>query len=106
MKIKPIVHAYFLCFNEEEIIPHLIKHYSTFCEKITIVDNNSTDNSVSIAKSFENVDVVTFNSDNQFNDGIQATVKNQVWKSSVGIADYVIVGDSDEFLYHPNMIMC
>jgi glycosyltransferase involved in cell wall biosynthesis len=104
MKNKPIVHAYFICFNEEEILPHLIKHYSTFCEKITIVDNNSTDNSVSVAKSFDNVDVVTFNSNNEFNDGVQAMVKNQVWKTSVGTADYVIVGDSDEFLYHPNMI--
>jgi hypothetical protein len=31
-------------------------------------------------------------------------LKNHVWKSSIGYADYVIVGDCDEFLYHENMI--
>ena len=30
-------------------------------------------------------------------------LKNHVWKSSIGFADYVIVGDSDEFLYHENI---
>jgi glycosyltransferase involved in cell wall biosynthesis len=103
MNKKPIVHAFFLCFNEEEILPHLIKYYSTFCEKITIVDNGSTDNSILVAKSFNNVEVVNFETNNQFNDGIHVLVKNQVWKNSVGVADYVIIGDSDEFLYHPNM---
>jgi glycosyltransferase involved in cell wall biosynthesis len=83
MNKKPIVHAFFLCFNEEEILPHLIKYYSTFCEKITIVDNGSTDNSILVAKSFNNVEVVNFETNNQFNDGIHVLVKNQVWKNYI-----------------------
>jgi glycosyltransferase involved in cell wall biosynthesis len=102
--VKPIVHAFFLCYNEENILPHLIKHYSSFCEKIVILDNNSTDNSVAIAESFVNTEVIPFSSNNEFHDGIHINLKNNVWRSSVGEADFVILGDADEFLYHENMV--
>jgi glycosyltransferase involved in cell wall biosynthesis len=101
---KPIVHAFFICYNEENILPHLIKYYSTFCERITILDNHSTDRSVEIIESFPNTEVIPYDSDNELNDGVYIKLKNHVWKSSTGQADYVIVGDCDEFLYHENMV--
>jgi len=101
---KPIIHAYFLCYNEENILPHLIKYYSTFCEKITILDNKSTDNSVEIVNSFDNTEVITFGSNSEFHDGVHINIKNSIWKTSIGEADYVILGDTDEFLYHEDMI--
>ena len=104
MKNKPIVHAFFVCYNEQNILPHMLRYYSSFCDKITILDNNSTDNSVEIINSFPNTDVIPFNSDESFHDGVHIKLKNHVWKSSVGYADYVILGDTDEFLYHENMI--
>jgi glycosyltransferase involved in cell wall biosynthesis len=104
MKTKPIVHAFFLTYNEANILPHLLRYYSTFCEQITIMDNGPTDDTVKIAESFENVDVIPFESNEEFNDLVHIKLKNNVWKSSVGYADYVILGDADEFLYHENMI--
>jgi glycosyltransferase involved in cell wall biosynthesis len=101
---KPIVHAFFLCYNEANILPHLLKHYLAFCEQVTILDNNSTDNSVEIIKSFPNTDIIPWDSKDELNDALYLKLKNHVWKSSVGVADYVIVGDTDEFLYHENMI--
>ena len=101
---KPIVHAFFLCYNEENILPHLIRYYSTFCEKIVFLDNNSTDRSVEIIETFPNTEVIPFESNEEFHDGIHVKLKNNVWKSSVGYADYVIIGDTDEFLYHNDMI--
>jgi glycosyltransferase involved in cell wall biosynthesis len=101
---KPIVHAFFLCYNEENILPHLLRHYLSFCERVTILDNNSTDRSVEIVNSFPNTDVIPYDSNNEFHDGVHVNLKNHVWKSSVGYADYVILGDTDEFLYHENMI--
>jgi glycosyltransferase involved in cell wall biosynthesis len=101
---KPIVHAFFLCYNEANILPHLLKHYLSFCEQVTILDNNSTDNSVEIIKSFSNTDIIPWDSKNELNDALYLKLKNHVWKSSVGVADYVIVGDADEFLYHENMV--
>ena len=101
---KPIVHAFFLCYNEANILPHLLKHYLSFCEHVTILDNNSTDNSVEIINSFPNTDVIPFDSNGEFHDGVHIKLKNHVWKSSIGTADYVILGDADEFLFHENMV--
>lgn len=104
MKNKPIVHAFFLCYNEANLLPHLLKYYLSFCEKVTILDNNSTDNSVEIINSFTNTEIIPWDSKGELNDALYIKLKNHVWKSSVGYADYVIVGDADEFLYHENMI--
>lgn len=101
---KPIVHAFFLCYNEENILPHLLRYYLSFCERVTILDNNSTDRSVEIVNSFPNTDVIPFESNSEFHDGVHINLKNHVWKSSIGYADYVILGDTDEFLYHENMV--
>jgi glycosyltransferase involved in cell wall biosynthesis len=104
MMKKPIVHAFFLCYNEANILPHLLKYYLSFCEFVTILDNNSTDNSVEIVKSFPNTDIIPWDSNEELNDALYLKLKNHVWKSSAGVADYVIVGDADEFLYHENMV--
>jgi hypothetical protein len=99
---KPIVHAYFICYNEEHILPHLLNHYLDFCEKVVIVDYFSTDRSVEIIEDFENTEVIKY-SNNEFRDDVNLEIKNNIWKKSRGIADYVIVGDADEFLYHKNI---
>jgi hypothetical protein len=101
---KPIVHAYFLCYNEEYILPHLLKYYSEFCEKIYILDNKSTDNSVGIIKSFLNAEIISWDSNEEVRDDLYLNLKNNTWKQSRGKCDFVIVGDADEFLYNDNMV--
>ena len=101
---KPKISAYFVCYNEEKILPHLLRHYTSFCEKVTILDNFSTDNSEQIVKRFKNTEFERFNSNGSFNDGVHANLKNNCWKKDIGNFDYVIVGDADEFIYHPNFI--
>ena len=102
--IKPIIHAYFVCYNEENILPHLIEYYSTFCELITFIDNNSTDNSQSIINSYPNTKLTTFDSNMEFHDGIHIQIKNSIWQSSINVADFVIIGDTDEFIYHKDIV--
>ena len=87
---KPIVHAFFVCYNEENILPHLIRYYSTFCEKIIILDNNSTDNSVKIIESFPNTEVIPFESNEEFHDGIHIKLKNDKSNAKI-IYDAVII---------------
>jgi hypothetical protein len=98
------IHAYFLCKNEEMILPHLLNHYSQFCEKITFFDNESTDNSRSIINDFDKCKTVIV--DNKTNgvirDDIYLDIKNNCWKADN--VDLVIVADADEFLYHPDLI--
>ena len=102
---KPIIHCYFLCYNEENILPHLLRYYSDFCEKVFIMDNMSTDNSHEIIKTFEKAEIIPYNSNNELRDDVYLMLKNNLWKKSRGVADYVIVGDADEFIYHPNLLV-
>src|SRR6516165_10860911 len=98
-----VIHLYALAWNEEVIMPYFLRYYSDFCDKIVIYDNESTDKTVEIVNSFPNTEIRSWNSNNQIDDHLYLRVKNNCYKESRGIADWVIVGDADEFLFHPNL---
>jgi hypothetical protein len=97
--LKPRISVYCLCWNEEKILPHFLNHYAKFSHKITIFDNESTDNSLNIINWFDKckINVVTYNSNNTLNDFLYLDIKNNCWKNDP--SEYVIVCDLDEFLY-------
>lgn len=97
------IHVYAICWNEAGMLPHFLKHYSDFCEKIFIYDNCSTDGSLDISKEFPKVHTKTYFTDEQIRDDIYLKIKNDCWKNSRGNCDYVIVCDIDEFIYHPDL---
>lgn len=102
------VEAFILCWNEEKMIRHTLNHYQKFCNKITIIDNCSTDDSVNIAllsamaQQGTNIEIKQFETKEQIRDDAYLHIKNTIWKNST--ADYVIVCDMDELLYHTNII--
>lgn len=98
------IHAYVICKNEELIMPHLLNYYSNFCQKITFYDNESTDNTINIINSFDRceTEIIAYSTNGEIRDDIYVQIKNSCWK---GIdADFVIIIDSDEFLYHDNLL--
>jgi glycosyltransferase involved in cell wall biosynthesis len=97
------IHLYALAFNEEVILPFFLKYYSDFCDKIVIYDNESTDRTPEIVRSFPNTELRSWSSNNQIDENLYLNIKNQAYKESRGIADWVIVGDADEFIFHPNL---
>jgi hypothetical protein len=99
-----IVHYYSLCWNEEKILPFVLDYYSEFCEKIVIMDNESDDNSHSIIGLFPNATFRTYTTNGKIRDDIYLDIKNNIWKESRGKADWVIVCDTDEILFHPSLI--
>lgn len=98
----PIVHYYAVCWNEEKILPFMFDHYKRFVNHFTIYDNRSTDHSINIICSRTDTTLVEFDSDG-FCDNNHNEIKNNCWKKSRGHADFVIVCDLDEFLYHPDI---
>jgi glycosyltransferase involved in cell wall biosynthesis len=94
------VEVYAIARNEEKMMPYFIRHYSQFA-KIVIIENNSTDNTVAIAQSMGarvwKCDIPDERSNMWF-----LSVKNNFWKASK--ADWVIVCDADEFVWHPDII--
>ena len=106
------VHAYFVCFNEEKIISSILEYYSSFCSKIFIFDNGSTDKSIEIALSFKNVMVIPFDTKGRKDNSKHVQIKTQAYKeySKEGgrfckeNADWIICCDMDEVIYSPNII--
>ena len=98
------IHAYVICKNEELILPHLLNYYSKFCQKITFYDNESTDNTVNIINQFNEceTEIITYSTNGEIRDDVYVEIKNSCWKGND--VDFVIIIDSDEFLYHTNLI--
>lgn len=94
------VEAYIIAFNEIETIHLTINHYKQFCNKITIFDNYSDDGTDEIAKSL-GCEVKKFGIKGVLSDQEYLIVKNNCWRNSD--ADWIIVCDADEILYHPRI---
>ena len=97
-----------MCKNEEKIMPFFIQHYAEIADTILLVDNGSTDNTISIARDLGNkldTHVVVLNLDTS---GFSESLKKNVYENAyrhemfIGQYDLTIVVDTDEFLYHPH----
>lgn len=95
--------AYTLAYNEERMIRFWLAHYSRFASKLVVYDNYSTDNTVEIVRSYPNTEIRKYDTNNKVIDMAMLKIKNECYKEARGKADYVIVGDVDELLYHEDM---
>ena len=95
--------VYTFLYNEEDILPYFLKHYSQFVDKIVVYNNMSTDNSIEILNNWKDceIEIRDFDTNNQYDEGTLMKLKNECWKECE--SDYVIVCDMDELLYHPDI---
>ena len=101
----PQVHLYAQCWNEEFMLPFFFRHYDPFVERYVIFDDGSTDGTLSLLRSHPRVDIRPFpKSDQESFVNSEQALSNECWKESRGEADWVIVTDVDEHLYHPQMV--
>lgn len=92
------ISVYLLCYNEEFLIKDTILHYRNLFPNCNIIiyDNESTDNSVKIAKE-NNCKVINYNSGDRIDDSKYLQIKNNCWKGDEN--DWVVVADMDEWLF-------
>ena len=97
---KMTIDVFSMLYNEERIIRHMIEYYQF--AHITFIDSYSTDRSLSICSEYKNVTIKEIDTGNKLNDKTHREIKNNCWKESK--ADWVIVIDTDEFIYHPQLL--
>ena len=97
------LHIYTVCWNEQELLPYYLRHYSQFAERIVVYDNQSTDATADIVRACSKAEHRIYDTGGVFDDPEILRIKNTAYKESRGQADFVVVGDVDEILYHPQM---
>lgn len=100
---RPVVHLYAPCWNEERIIPYFLAHYEPFVDEFYVYDKGSTDSTRQRLARCPKVTLVPTAGGREYDEGRNLRIKNHAWKASAGRADFVVVCDMDEFLYHPHL---
>jgi hypothetical protein len=97
---RMLIETFAVCHNEEKILPYFLKHYLQY-GSVAIFDNESTDSSTDIINNSD-ATLFSFSSDGKFREDILTRLRNDCWKESK--ADWVIVTDIDELVYHKNLL--
>lgn len=99
-----IIHLYALCWNEEQLLPYFFRHYD-WIDTFFIYDNFSTDHSRELLLQHSNVILNNFEiTTNSFVKEAQIFY-NEIWKNSREVADWVVICNIDELMYHPTNML-
>jgi hypothetical protein len=96
--------VYTACRNEEKMLPYFLMHYSTFCKRIVVYDNESTDSSVDIVNKWKGCKtyVKSFSTNGKFDESVLTKLRSNFQRFCE--TRYAIVVDCDEFLYHKDIV--
>jgi Glycosyl transferase family 2 len=87
------------------MLPFFFLHYDKLVQRYIIYDDGSSDNSQEILRLNPKVELrqTPPYSEPESRVGSELTLLETCWRESRGVADWVIVTDIDEHLYHPDM---
>lgn len=87
------------------MLPFFFRHYDPIVQRYVVFDDNSTDGSIDILRAHPKVDLRRFvRSHPQSFVSSEQHLSNTCWKESRGHADWVMVLDLDEHLFHANLL--
>lgn len=85
------------------MLPFFFKHYDNIVDQYFIFDNGSTDGSVETLRSHPKVNLRFIKFKGKSFVLAALTFYNMIWKRSKGEANWVIICNIDEHLYHSNL---
>lgn len=83
------------------MLPFFFRHYDDVVDKYFVFDNGSTDASLSLLKSHGRVEISHFDVLGDSFVEEERRLGDTIWRNSD--ADWVIITDIDEHIYHPNL---
>ncbi|MDO8487694.1 MAG: glycosyltransferase family 2 protein [bacterium] len=90
--------------NEEVILPFWLRHYETIADRIFIWEDESTDATKKILSKHPKVTFLPMEKHGDDDVYWTTTLFPQYEKYSRCVADWVIIADADEFIYHPHLL--
>lgn len=98
------IHLYTIGWNEMAMLGFFFRHYETWVDRFVFFDDGSNDGTVEFLRSKPNVEVKRFHYAHPESFSLSAKpVRDNCWKESRGAADWVILADVDEHIYHPRI---
>jgi hypothetical protein len=101
---KSRLDLYCLCWNDARILPHFFRHYDPWVDRYIVLDNGSTDGSLAILEAHPKVTVEHFDVTGDSFVDEERRLSDSIWRESRGKADWVIMVDLDEFIFHPRFL--
>jgi hypothetical protein len=98
------IHLYCLCWNDARMLPYFFRHYDELVDEYYVYDNGSTDASLSILANHGRVQVSHFDVPGDSFVDEERRLGDLIWQRSKGKADWVIVTDIDEHIFHEDLI--
>ncbi len=100
-----ILHAYTSTWNDLYMIQFYVRHWSQYAVKIFVYDDDSTDGTREFLESMAPLVEVKSPGFHGVDELMLQEMRNREYKvNSRGVADWCVIGDSDEFHYHPDML--
>lgn len=102
MELK--IDVYSNVYNEAFMMPYFLRHYETFADRIFIWDDESTDGTLDILAKHPKVTVLPMEFHGSNDHYWVEKLFPQYEQISRGVADWVMIADADEFIYHPRLL--
>lgn len=95
-----VVHLWALVWNERHMLPFFLEHYRPFVDRFFLYDDGSDDGSTEYLAGQPDVELRRFQNEGESFVESARDFYNHAWKESRGAADWVIVVNVDELVYH------
>jgi hypothetical protein len=101
-----IIDLYFACWDNADILPFFFRHYDRFVRHYVALDDGSTDGSLDILSGHARVEIgkMPRAGPDEAHSTIALPLAETIWRERSKDADWVIMCDVDEHLYHSDLL--
>lgn len=95
------IDVYCLCKNEIKLAPFYIDYWRALAEDVNVYvyDGLSNDGTRELLSKYDWIHIIDSKENETLDDNLHTKFKNNVWKKSKGVVDFVMVCDFDETIF-------